>query len=66
MLQLAGFDRQEKINTRNHTTGERQGPGQVVGAGAGLVRQQRSHVNTNTNLRQEKRTVHNSRKRVFT
>ena len=29
------------------------------------VRQLRSHVNTNTNLREENRTVHCSRKRVF-
>ena len=64
MLQLAGFDRQEKINTGNHTTGERQGPG--WGQGRGGVRQLRSRVNTNTNLREEKRTVHSSRKMLFT
>ena len=36
------------------------------GGGGGLVvRQLKSHVNTNTNLREEKRTVHCSRIRGF-
>ena len=51
LLQLAAFDRQEKINTGNPTVGERRGPGQGV-------RQLKSHVNTNSNFREEKRTVH--------
>ena len=60
---LAGFDRQEKINTGNtHSGGE---AGARVSQGGGGVRQLRSHVNTNTNLREEKRTVHCSRKRGF-
>ena len=63
LLQLAGFERQEKINTGNLTAGVRRGSGRV-GAGVG-VRQLRSHVNTNTNLREEKRIVYCSRKRMF-
>ena len=35
------------------------------GRGRGWVRQLRSHVNNNTNLREEKRTVHCSRKGCF-
>ena len=63
MLQLAGFDRQEKINTGNHTTGERQGPGWGPEQGSGKTT--KISCNTNTNFRQEKRTVHSSRKKGF-
>ena len=31
LLQLASFDRQEKINTGNPTVGERRGPGRGLG-----------------------------------
>ena len=54
---MASFDRQEKINTGNPIAGERRGRG-----GGKLLR---SHVNTDTNLREEKRTVDCSRKRGF-
>ena len=64
LLQMAGFECQEKINTGNLTAGERRGLGRV-GAGRGGLRQLRSHVNTNTNLREQKRIVHCSRKRMF-
>ena len=59
LLELAGFDRQKKIKIENPIAGERRG------AGGGWARQLRSHVNTNTNLREEENTVHCSRKRVF-
>ena len=58
LLQLAGFVCHEKINSGNPIAEKRRGQG----GGRGGVR---SHVNTNTNLREEKRTVHCSSKMVF-
>ena len=45
--------------------GERRELGWGLGRGGVRVRQQRSHVNTTTNMREEKRTVHCSRKMVL-
>ena len=45
--------------------GERRELGWGLGRGWVGVRQLRSHVNTNTNMREEKRTVHCSRKMVL-
>ena len=58
---LAGFDGQEKINIENPTGGRSGG----WDGGGGRVRQLRSHVNTNTKLREEKRTAQCSRKSFF-